>query len=161
MKDGTRTFHTRKFAVTQVFFSAFVVNFLGTKDEFVASGSDDGNWFLWSKDSGELKGIWEGDSSIVNVIEPHPSLPLVAVSGIDETVKLFSPDRPTSDGGPQGMSRMSRAESIVSANSDPAAQTATVRRLQVEDLVLHFGIRREQLTGGEGECVIMASSQFS
>ncbi|KAG8735375.1 hypothetical protein FRC12_018106 [Ceratobasidium sp. 428] len=36
------------------------VNFLGPNDEFVTSGSDDGNWFLWSKKTGELVGIWEG-----------------------------------------------------------------------------------------------------
>ncbi|KAF9510841.1 hypothetical protein BS47DRAFT_1331473 [Hydnum rufescens UP504] len=132
------------------------VNFLGAKDEFVTSGSDDGNWFLWSKDSGELKGIWEGDGSVVNAIEPHPTLPLVAVSGIDETVKLFSPDRPSSESG--GMSRMSHAQSIVSANSDPLARLARARRLQLEDLAQHLGIRPEQLEGSQGECVIMASS---
>ena len=32
--------------------------------------------------------ILEGDGSVVNVIEPHPHLPLIAVSGIDTTVKV-------------------------------------------------------------------------
>jgi hypothetical protein len=40
--------------------SHIVVNFLGPNDEFITSGSDDGNWFLWSKKSGEVLGIWEG-----------------------------------------------------------------------------------------------------
>lgn len=31
--------------------------------------------------------ILEGDGSVVNVIEGHPTLPLIAVSGIDTTVK--------------------------------------------------------------------------
>ncbi|KAG6860377.1 hypothetical protein C0995_011984 [Termitomyces sp. Mi166 len=56
-------------------------------DEFVASGSDDGNFFLWRKATGALHGIYEGDGSVVNMIEGHPHLPLVAVSGIDYTVK--------------------------------------------------------------------------
>lgn len=66
------------------------VNFLGPDDEYVASGSDDGNFFLWHKSSGDLHGVYEGDGTVVNVIESHPRLPLVAVSGIDTTVKVSS-----------------------------------------------------------------------
>lgn len=66
----------------------FVVNFLGPSDEFVASGSDDGMLFIWRKATGEVHDILEGDESIVNVIESHPRLPLIAVSGIDTTVKV-------------------------------------------------------------------------
>ena len=65
----------------------YPVSFLGPNDEFVASGSDDGNFFIWHKATGALHGIYEGDSSVVNMIEGHPYLPLVAVSGIDHTVK--------------------------------------------------------------------------
>lgn len=65
-----------------------LVNFIGIDDEFVASGSDDGNFFLWQKDTGRLHGIYEGDGSVVNVIENHPRLPLIACSGIDTTVKV-------------------------------------------------------------------------
>jgi WD40 repeat protein len=64
------------------------VNFLGPNDESVASGSDDGSFFIWDKNDGKLQGIYEGDSSVVNIIEGHPYLPLVAVSGIDTTVKV-------------------------------------------------------------------------
>ena len=64
------------------------MNFLGPRDEFVASGSDDGNLFIWDKDTGKLHDILEGDGHVVNVIEGHPYLPLVAVSGIDTTVKV-------------------------------------------------------------------------
>ena len=65
------------------------VNFLGPYDEFVTSGSDDGNFFIWDKATAAIRGIYEGDSSVVNVVEGHPHLPLVAVSGIDTTVKVF------------------------------------------------------------------------
>ena len=64
------------------------MNFVGSEDEYVASGSDDGNFFLWEKSTGRLHGIYEGDGSVVNVIESHPRLPVLAVSGIDTTVKV-------------------------------------------------------------------------
>lgn len=57
-------------------------------DEFVVSGSDDGNLFVWEKEGSTLHDILEGDGSVVNVIEGHPHLPFVAVSGIDHTVKV-------------------------------------------------------------------------
>lgn len=65
------------------------MNFLGPSDDLVVSGSDDGNFFIWDKYTAEWNGIYEGDGSIVNVIEGHPSLPLLAVSGIDTTIKVL------------------------------------------------------------------------
>lgn len=65
-----------------------IVNFLGPRDEFVVSGSDDGNVFIWDKLTGKLCDILQGDNHVVNVIEGHPYLPLIAVSGIDTTVKV-------------------------------------------------------------------------
>ncbi|KAK4705864.1 hypothetical protein P7C70_g323, partial [Phenoliferia sp. Uapishka_3] len=59
--------------------------------ESVVSGSDDGNWFVWEKEGGELKGVYRGDESVVNVLQPHPRLPFVALSGIDNTIKIFGP----------------------------------------------------------------------
>lgn len=41
-------------------------NFLGARSDKVVSGSDDGNFFVWDKDTGKLEGIWEGDGSVVN-----------------------------------------------------------------------------------------------
>ncbi|TFK23275.1 WD repeat-containing protein [Coprinopsis marcescibilis] len=87
------------------------VNFLGPYDEFIVSGSDDGNWFMWDKTTGKLEGIYEGDESVVNVVEGHPHLPLVAVSGIDTTVKLFAPAS-----GKSRFSKMDNANRIVEEN---------------------------------------------
>lgn len=64
------------------------VNFMGPDDQWVVSGSDDGNFFIWDKKGGDVQGIYEGDGSVVNVIESHPHFPLLAVSGIDTTVKV-------------------------------------------------------------------------
>ena len=70
---------------------SFAVNFAGPNDEFVVSGSDEGYFFLWKRESGALHGIYEGDGSVVNVIEAHPTLPLLAVSGIDHEPKVSLP----------------------------------------------------------------------
>ncbi|KAF9485322.1 WD40 repeat-like protein [Pholiota conissans] len=87
------------------------VNFFGPDDEWVVSGSDDGNFFIWNKSDGNLHGIYEGDGSVVNVVEGHPHFPLAAVSGIDNTVKLFSPTSTFSS-----FSRMDNAEQIIETN---------------------------------------------
>nr|XP_019044312.1 hypothetical protein I302_07596 [Kwoniella bestiolae CBS 10118]OCF23242.1 hypothetical protein I302_07596 [Kwoniella bestiolae CBS 10118] len=89
-------------------------NFLGTRADKVCSGSDDGNFFVWDKETGRLEGIWEGDGSVVNVMEQHPTLPLVAVSGIDNTVKMFAP---THQPITPSFSRMHLAQNIIERNT--------------------------------------------
>ncbi|TRM67794.1 WD40-repeat-containing domain protein [Schizophyllum amplum] len=105
----------RRFAGARNIRTVKDVNYLGPTDEFVVSGSDDGNVFIWRKDDGKLVDILEGDGEVVNVIEGHPSLPLFAVSGIDTTVKLFAP-RPNAE-RPRRYSRMGEADHIVENNS--------------------------------------------
>ena len=58
-------------------------------DRLVATGGDCGRLYLWSAVSGRLVYRAQADGSIVNCVAPHPSLPLVAVSGIDDSIKLF------------------------------------------------------------------------
>ncbi|KAJ1915403.1 hypothetical protein H4219_004333 [Mycoemilia scoparia] len=66
------------------------VNFFGPNDEYVVSGSDDGNWFTWKKSTGEIVQVLQGDHQVVNVIEPCPFYTMLAVSGIDSTIQIFS-----------------------------------------------------------------------
>ncbi|KAK5123260.1 hypothetical protein LTR85_002690 [Meristemomyces frigidus] len=68
------------------------VNYLGPDDSYVVSGSDDGNVFIWCRKTGELVNILEGDGEVVNVVQGHPYETMMAVSGIDHTVKIFSCD---------------------------------------------------------------------
>ncbi|KAJ9665507.1 hypothetical protein H2201_004389 [Coniosporium apollinis] len=68
------------------------VNFYGLNDEYVVSGSDSGHLFIWDKKTSQLLNILEGDGEVVNVVQGHPYEPLLAVSGIDHTIKIFSPD---------------------------------------------------------------------
>ncbi|CAL8575654.1 hypothetical protein XPA_001567 [Xanthoria parietina] len=67
-------------------------NFFGLNDEYVVSGSDGGHLFIWDKKSSELVNILQGDNEVVNVVQGHPYEPVLAVSGIDSTIKIFSPD---------------------------------------------------------------------
>ncbi|KAK9450462.1 WD40-repeat-containing domain protein [Limtongia smithiae] len=67
------------------------VNFFGANDEYVMSGSDSGHLFIWEKRTRRILNILEADTEIVNVVQPHPQLPQIAVSGIDRTIKIFSP----------------------------------------------------------------------
>jgi nuclear receptor interaction protein len=68
------------------------VNYFGPDDEYVVSGSDDGNLFIWDRKTSQLVNILEGDGEVVNVIQGHPYETMLAVSGIDHTIKIFSPD---------------------------------------------------------------------
>ncbi|KAJ1904928.1 hypothetical protein LPJ81_002207 [Coemansia sp. IMI 209127] len=61
------------------------VNFVFNR--YVASGSDDGNMFVWDAESMELVSIIHGDTEVVNIIEDHPFLPIIAVSGIDYEIR--------------------------------------------------------------------------
>lgn len=66
------------------------VNFYGPGSEFVISGSDCGNIFIWDKESEAIVKLMHGDEAgVVNVLEPHPSLPVLATSGLDDEVKLW------------------------------------------------------------------------
>ncbi|XP_010541567.1 PREDICTED: WD repeat protein iqw1-like isoform X2 [Tarenaya hassleriana] len=66
-------------------------SFLGQRGEFVASGSDDGRWFIWEKRTGRLIKMLLGDEAVVNCIQCHPFDSVVATSGIDDTIKIWSP----------------------------------------------------------------------
>ncbi|KAJ2078781.1 hypothetical protein H4R24_004251 [Coemansia sp. RSA 988] len=94
---------------------------------YIASGSDDGCLFIWDRTTMELVQIIRGDSEIVNIVEGHPTLPMIAVSGLDSEVQIFHIEQ----GGPAPIHRRNfpvvRQAQIVAANiSDPAAREACV-----------------------------------
>ncbi|KAI7859691.1 WD40-repeat-containing domain protein [Circinella umbellata] len=67
------------------------VNFYGLNDEYIVSGSDDGCAFIWDKQTSRIVQILSADEDTVNVIQGHPINPTMAISGIDNTIKIFSP----------------------------------------------------------------------
>ncbi|XP_043272635.1 DDB1- and CUL4-associated factor 6-like isoform X3 [Venturia canescens] len=64
-------------------------NFWG--DDYVMSGSDCGHVFVWERDTAKLCMLLEADQHVVNCLQPHPFLPMLATSGIDYDVKLWAP----------------------------------------------------------------------
>lgn len=68
-------------------------------DDYVMSGSDCGHVFIWDRHTAELKMLLQADHHVVNCLQPHPSLPLLATSGIDHDIKLWTPvlEDPTFD----------------------------------------------------------------
>jgi len=73
------------------------VNFYGNCSEYIISGSDCGHLFVWKTRTGSLvnyqfaDGDVEIEPGVLNALEPHPYLPYLATSGLDSTVKLWSP----------------------------------------------------------------------
>lgn len=66
-------------------------NFMGSNGQYVVAGSDDGSFFIWNKETTNLIRVLKGDESIVNCLQPHPSICLLATSGIDPVIRLWSP----------------------------------------------------------------------
>ncbi|XP_045584679.1 DDB1- and CUL4-associated factor 6 isoform X2 [Procambarus clarkii] len=60
-------------------------------DHHVMSGSDCGRVFVWERKTGRLVMLWEADRHVVNCLQPHPTLPVLATSGIDYDLKLWAP----------------------------------------------------------------------
>lgn len=68
------------------------VNYFGLRSEYVISGSDCGYIYLWDKESEHIIHSMHGDEEgVVNCLEPHPSCPILATSGLDEDVKIWVP----------------------------------------------------------------------
>lgn len=65
--------------------------FIGQRGDYIAAGSDDGNVFIWEKESGNLVKILQADESIVNCIQWHPETCILATSGIESVIKLWEP----------------------------------------------------------------------
>ncbi|KAG9006615.1 hypothetical protein FRB94_000541 [Tulasnella sp. JGI-2019a] len=129
------------------------VNFLGASDDYVCSGSDDGHFFVWSKPTANLVGIWEGDGSVVNVVEDRPahhSFPMLAVSGIDHTVKIFAPTASE----PRPFCHTPRAPEIIERNLSRGGPTMMrLSRIQMALLQAHLGLEGRDID--RADCRIM------
>ncbi|XP_057773219.1 LOW QUALITY PROTEIN: protein ALTERED SEED GERMINATION 2 [Salvia miltiorrhiza] len=79
-------------------------SFIGQRGEYVASGSDDGRWFIWEKKTGRLLKMLHGDDAVVNCIQCHPYDCVIATSGIDSTIKIWTPNSrvPSNVAGEEG-----------------------------------------------------------
>ena len=72
------------------------VNMFGPRSQYILSGSDCGNIFIWSRETEAIVNCFQGDESgVVNVLEWHPHLPVLATSGLDSDVKVWVPSADT------------------------------------------------------------------
>ncbi|XP_076654975.1 DDB1- and CUL4-associated factor 8 isoform X2 [Halictus rubicundus] len=68
------------------------VSFFGPKSEFVISGSDTRDIFVWDKESEVIiNSMAGGKRGVVNCLEPHPHIPVLATSGLRYDVKIWAP----------------------------------------------------------------------
>ena len=66
-------------------------NFFGSQGQYIVAGSDDGNFFCWDRKTTNIVKVLRGDEQIVNCLQTHPTIGLLATSGIDPVVKLWAP----------------------------------------------------------------------
>ncbi|GMY06996.1 protein ALTERED SEED GERMINATION 2 isoform X1 [Fagus crenata] len=93
-------------------------SFLGQKGEYVASGSDDGRWFIWEKQTGRLIKMLLGDDAVVNCVQCHPFDSVVATSGIDNTIKIWTPCAPVPSIVAGGAERPETADVLVAMENN-------------------------------------------
>lgn len=85
-------------------------SFLGCGDALVAAGSDDGRCYIYDAATGGALRALDADEDVCNCVQPHPSLPVLATSGIGHAVKLWAPHGPPVDTDP--------LEQLVAANQE-------------------------------------------
>jgi len=75
-----------KIKLVIVILSSFLSN-----GQYIVAGSDDGSFFIWDRNTTNIVRVLRGDERIVNCLQPHPSMCLLATSGIDPVIRLWSP----------------------------------------------------------------------
>ncbi|XP_062539593.1 DDB1- and CUL4-associated factor 6-like [Armigeres subalbatus] len=60
-------------------------------NDYIMSGSDCGHVFTWERATGRLVMLMEADQHVVNCVQPHPTMPILATSGIDYDIKVWLP----------------------------------------------------------------------
>lgn len=88
---------------------------MGSRDEFVVSGSDDGRIFIWDQHTTRLVNMLTSNDHNIQCVAPHPSMPVLASAGSEPVVKLWSPQAETP-------CCLERAEAIMSHNAQELAE---------------------------------------
>ncbi|XVF69366.1 hypothetical protein PTKIN_Ptkin11bG0075900 [Pterospermum kingtungense] len=116
------------------------VSFFGPKDEYVMSGSDCGNIFIWKKKGAKLVRVMVGDRCIVNHVEPHSYMPFFASCGLDKDVKLWAPMASDAPALPHNL------EKIMKSNRQNREDQSRVTL--TPDVIMHvLRLQRRQMFG--------------
>uniref|UniRef100_A0A7N8YJX5 Ddb1 and cul4 associated factor 6 n=1 Tax=Mastacembelus armatus TaxID=205130 RepID=A0A7N8YJX5_9TELE len=88
--EGTTT-STIKLDFTDEAVSFPVIILSQLSSRFISCGSDCGHIFIWDRHTAEHLMLLEADNHVVNCLQPHPYDPILASSGIDYDIKIWSP----------------------------------------------------------------------
>lgn len=66
---------------TAVLYGLITLYYHDLHQEYIVAGSDEKLIFFWDRISGETLKVYKGDNTLVNCVQPHPYLPLIASSG--------------------------------------------------------------------------------
>jgi len=117
------------------------VYFYGPNSEYVMSGSDDAKIFIWDKKTGKLVRILEGHDSTVNTIAAHPTLPVLASSGIDSYIKIWQPNGDYPDKETMEK-RLARMKAIVEENESGELPGRSETRLASNNILYLLNLFR-------------------
>lgn len=66
----------------------------GSRGGYIVAGSDCGNVLVFDRSTGTLIAALPDDEDVTNCVRPHPTLPVLASSGIMNTIRLWAPSAP-------------------------------------------------------------------
>mmetsp|Transcript_15643 Transcript_15643/g.37167 ORF Transcript_15643/g.37167 Transcript_15643/m.37167 type:complete len:783 (-) Transcript_15643:198-2546(-) len=67
------------------------ISLLGARSEYVVSGSEDGNIFIWDAETGGIVCVLEGGGTSINSVAAHPYDPLLSSGSAEGAVQLWAP----------------------------------------------------------------------
>lgn len=117
-------------------------NFFGSQGQYIVAGSDDGSFFIWDRQTTNIMRVLRGDDSIVNCLQPHPSYCLLATSGIDPVVRLWSPR-------PEDGSKNDRE--VIDLDDAASANQKRMNADPFEVMLMNMGYRITSVHGEEEE----------
>ena len=116
-------------------------------DAYVSTGSDCGGMFVWDVRTCELAMTVQADSQVVNNVCPHPSLPMVVTSGIDDVMRVWE--------GGYGRHLLDLPEAHPDDSFDEMELWDSEGRLDSEDEFFPTGFpRAPRHDGGRGELIV-------
>jgi WD repeat-containing protein 42A len=81
------------------------VSMMGSHSQYVMSGSDDGRFFIWDKETGTIVQSQLADYTVCNCVQAHPHDLVLVTAGIDHEITVWLPTGKTST-VPQDLDRI-------------------------------------------------------